>query len=131
MSHLLAGALRDLIDAIPESTLDADPPLLCWVEYAEKALMNDVASSRLGALAAAERAPSQINRMLAEYSKGPLTDLEMRGRLGLPESRISARRSALMSRGWVCWVEDTIGPCWITNGRYGLTEQGRAVVRNR
>lgn len=83
-------------------------------------------SSHLGAVKAAERAPSQANRMLAQYALCPLTDLEMRQRIGLPESRISARRSALMSRGWVCWVEDIIGPYSVPNGRYGLTEQGRA-----
>lgn len=31
-------ALRDLIDAIPETTLDADPPLRVWVEQAESTL---------------------------------------------------------------------------------------------
>jgi len=34
----VAIALRDLIDAIPESTLEADPPLRAWVNYAEEAL---------------------------------------------------------------------------------------------
>ncbi len=31
-------ALRDLIDAIPEATLEADPPLGAWVQIAEAAL---------------------------------------------------------------------------------------------
>lgn len=34
----LRAALRDLIDAIPAPTLDADPPLRVWVDAAEKAL---------------------------------------------------------------------------------------------
>lgn len=34
----LLTALRDLCDAIPDATVEADPPLGCWVEMAREAI---------------------------------------------------------------------------------------------
>jgi hypothetical protein len=67
--------------------------------------------------------------MLVEYFlAGPLSDLQMAERLGLPESRISARRSGLMDRRLVVWVEDVEGPYKAPNGKYGLSGYGREVA---
>ena len=56
-------------------------------------------ASLSGAQVAAVRAGSQKARMLLAYLEhGPLTDLSMAALLGLPESRISARRSGLQPR---------------------------------
>ncbi len=72
------------------------------------------------------RAGSQAARLLVAYlTYGPSTDLQQAERLGLPESRISARRGGLAARHEVAWVADVIGPFGATNGKYGLTAVGR------
>lgn len=74
-------------------------------------------------------AGSQAARMLLAYvGSGPLTDLQMAARLGLPESRISARRSGLIQRGLVTWSRDVRGPHGADNGAYSLTAAGWAVA---
>jgi hypothetical protein len=67
--------------------------------------------------------------MLLNYLDAPRTDLQMAALLGLPESRISARRGWLSDRYLVCWVEDVPGPFGAMNGKYGLTIQGVAVAQ--
>lgn len=74
-------------------------------------------------------AESQASRMLLRYlAGGPQTDLQLHAVLGLPESRISARRGSLMARGLVTWHDDVMGPHRAENGRYALTDKGRAIV---
>lgn len=85
-------------------------------------------TSLQGAQVAVTRAGSQCARMLLQYLESPRTDLEMAARLGLPESRISARRSGLIDRLLVAWLEDVPGPHGAMNGQYGLTARGRAVA---
>lgn len=86
-------------------------------------------ASLSGARVAIRNAESQASRILLRYlAHGPLSDLQLHGYLGLPESRISARRSALMARGLVRWCEDVIGPYGATNGNYELTPAGVAVA---
>jgi predicted transcriptional regulator len=87
-------------------------------------------ASQKGAEVVAAKAGSQCARMLLQYlAQGPLTDLEMHKAIGLPESRISARRSGLMDRGLVRWYEDVRGPFGAPNGKYGLTGLGEAIAR--
>lgn len=75
------------------------------------------------------RAESQASRMLLRYlAEGPLTDLQLHRALGLPESRISARRGGLMARGLVRWADDVMGPFGAENGRYTLTDKGCAIA---
>lgn len=86
-------------------------------------------TSLQGAQAGVVYASSQASRMLLNYrTHGPMTDLHQHRLLGLPESRISARRGSLMDRGLVIWVDDVMGPHGVENGRYGLTDKGRAIV---
>lgn len=86
-------------------------------------------NSQAGAAVAITRAGSQASRMLLQYMKdGPSSDLQLAKALGLPESRISARRSGLMDRGLVGWFDDVEGPCGAPNGRYRLTPRGVYVV---
>lgn len=66
--------------------------------------------------------------MLLRYLEQPLTDLEMHALIGIPESRVSARRSGLMQRGWVTWVWDIEGPHGAQNSVWGLTQKGRLVA---
>ncbi len=82
-------------------------------------------TSLQGARAAVSRAGSQNARILIAYlTAGPLTDLELAERLGLPESRISARRSGLIKRRLVTYFDDVPGPYGPSNGRYTLTPYG-------
>lgn len=60
---MIREALRDLIDAIPETTLDADPPLRVWVEQAESTLRVSASPS--------ESAPSPTRYRLINGSTGP------------------------------------------------------------
>lgn len=86
-------------------------------------------ASLQGARVAVTHAGSQAARILIAYlHSGPLTDLELAERLGLPESRISARRNSLIARHQVQYVDDVPGPHGASNGRYGLTAHGRAVA---
>jgi len=86
-------------------------------------------SSLAGARVAVRSAESQASRILLRYFvDGPLTDLQLRAALGLPESRISARRGGLMARGLVCWHDDVQGPFGAPNGRYTLTDKGRGIA---
>lgn len=86
-------------------------------------------TSLQGAQVAVSRAGSQASRMLLRYlEEGPLTDLELHARLGLPEGRVSARRSGLMAKGLVQWCDDVAGPYGAQNGRYQLTVKGRNVA---
>ncbi len=86
-------------------------------------------TSLQGACVAVVRAGSQASRMLSWYlARGPLTDLEMAKLMGLPESRISARRSGLMTRRLVAWVEDVPGPHGAENCVWNLTPEGRAIA---
>lgn len=88
-----------------------------------------IRTSLQGAYVAVRSAESQASRMLLRYlSDGPLTDLQLHALLGLPESRISARRGGLMTRGLVRWVDDVQGPFGVENGRYGLTVPGKAIA---
>lgn len=67
--------------------------------------------------------------MLLRYlADGPLTDLQMAAALGLPEARVSARRNGLNDRGLVKWIDDVQGPWKAQNGRYGLSDKGRAIA---
>jgi hypothetical protein len=87
------------------------------------------AASLDGARVAVRSAESQASRILRRYlAVGPQTDLELAAALGLPESRISARRGALVARGWVQWHADIIGPHGARNGRYTLSAAGVAVA---
>lgn len=86
-------------------------------------------TSLQGAQIAIVRAQTQASRLLARYaSHGPQTDLQLATALGLPESRISARRNGLIDRGFVTWVADVRGPYGAENGQYDLTETGRSVA---
>lgn len=86
-------------------------------------------TSYQGARVAVRHAESQASRMLLKYlADGPLSDLQLHAALGLPESRISARRGSLMARGLVRWCDDVMGPFGAENGRYTLTEKGRAIA---
>ena len=76
------------------------------------------------------QAGSQAARLLVTYlTQGPLTDLQMAERVGLPESRVSARRNGLIDRRLVAYVDDVLGPFGADNGRYGLTNYGRETAR--
>ena len=87
-------------------------------------------ASRSGAITAAPRALSQSSRMLVAYlTLGPRTDLELAEQLGLPESRISARRSLLMTKHLVAYHDTVLGPCGAPNCRWTLTPGGQAVAR--
>lgn len=87
-------------------------------------------TSLAGARVAVSRAGSQASRILLRYlAEGPLTDLQLHVALGLPESRISARRGGLMTRGLVRHHDDVPGPFGAPNGRYTLTDKGRAIAR--
>lgn len=86
-------------------------------------------TSLQGACVAVVRAGSQCARMLRWYlERGPMSDLQMAALTGLPESRISARRSGLWERGLVRYVDDVMGPHGAENGRYDLTARGRAIA---
>lgn len=68
-------------------------------------------TSRSGALVAQEKAPSQKARMIALYRQhGPLSDGEIAKAMGLPEGRISARRSALLADRVVEYHDIVPGP---------------------
>lgn|ERR1051325_3342118 len=86
-------------------------------------------TSLQGARAAVVRSGSQKSRMLLEYLRmGPRTDLELAESLGLPESRISARRNGLIDRRLVAYVDEVMGPHEAMNCRWGLTGYGRHVA---
>lgn len=87
-------------------------------------------TSLQGAQRAVCRSGSQKARMLLAYLQcGASTDLQMAARLGLPEGRISARRSGLIERRLVRYVDDVMGPFGAENGRYMLTPHGDTVAR--
>ncbi len=87
-------------------------------------------TSLQGARVAVTHAGSQKARiLLAYFTNGPLTDLQVAERLGLPESRISARRNALMDRALVNYVDDVTGPHGAQNCRWELSGYGREVAR--
>lgn len=86
-------------------------------------------ASLQGAQCAVTRAGSQNARILIAYlTSGPQTDLQLAERLGLPESRISARRSSLIARRLVNYLDDVPGPYGPENGRYELTSWWRIVA---
>lgn len=86
-------------------------------------------SSHQGAVKAQERSLSQASRMMQQYAtRGPHTDSEMARSLGLPEARISARRSALMQKGFVKYVSDTVSVCGVKVCIWGLTAAGQHVA---
>ncbi len=86
-------------------------------------------TSLQGAQCAVTRAGSQNARILIAYlTSGPLTDLDLAERLGLPESRISARRNGLIARRLVNYRDDVPGPYGPDNGQYELTAWGRIVA---
>jgi hypothetical protein len=68
--------------------------------------------------------------MLLEYEKAVnLTDLEMAERIGIPESRVSARRNNLIARKLVCYAgEERKGRSGADSCCYTLTNVGRAVA---
>lgn len=87
-------------------------------------------TSLQGAQVAVTRAGSQAARILVSYLEyGPSTDLQLAERLGLPESRISARRNGLIARHLVRYVDDVPGPYGAGNGRYELTGYGQEHAR--
>ena len=86
-------------------------------------------TSYQGAQVAVTRAGSQAARILIAYlTAGPQTDLQLAERLGLPESRISARRNGLIARRLVSYRDDVAGPHGVDNTRWELTAWGRIVA---
>lgn len=80
-------------------------------------------TSRDGALVC--RATSQRARMLVLYlSRGPSSDGELALAMGLPEGRISARRSSLIADGLVQYVDIVQGPHGAKVTRHELTVRG-------
>jgi hypothetical protein len=76
------------------------------------------------------RAGSQAARLLIAYLQlGARTDSQMAETLGLPEARISARRSGLMDRRLVAYSETVQGPYGTDVCRWILTRQGQDVAR--
>lgn len=88
-------------------------------------------SSLSGAQVAVSRAFSQAARMLREYLQaGMLTDLEMAGRIGIPESRVSARRNGLIAQRKVEYAhQDKWGPSGAISCCWRLTNYGREVAQ--
>ena len=87
------------------------------------------AASFSGARAAVTRAGSQRARLLIAYLHyGPSTDLQQAERVGIPESRVSARRSGLLDQQLVTYHDDVPGPHGAKNCRWRLTNAGREVV---
>lgn len=85
------------------------------------------AASLSGARVCAAR--SQAARLLIAYlTHGASTDRQQAERLGLPEARISARRSGLVERLLVAYVDDVPGPYGTRNTRWNLTAPGRSVA---
>lgn len=75
------------------------------------------------------RAGSQAARLLIAYlHDGPSTDLQIAERLGLPESRISARRNGLIVRGFVTYHDDVEGPHGAMNTRWTVNGAGHEVA---
>lgn len=82
-------------------------------------------ASFTGAQVAGKRAPLQKIRMLKRYWEcGALTDLQMAAQLRLPESRISARRSQLMTDGFVEPAGIIMGPHGARNTLWKLSAHG-------
>lgn len=83
-------------------------------------------TSMSGAVAALPRVQSQANRMLVRYLRfGPQSDGDQALALGLPEGRISARRSMLMEKGLVVFVDIIDGPHRAKVTRYELSVKGQ------
>ena len=86
-------------------------------------------TSRSGAIAAAPRAQSQLARMLVRYlDYGALSDGDQAFALGLPEGRISARRSTAIQHGLVAYVDIVQGVHGAKVTRWGLTVKGLHVA---
>lgn len=67
--------------------------------------------------------------MLVRYlAFGPQTDAQLALALGLPEARISARRSGLITKGLVVYVDDVKGLHGVMNTRWELTVHGQHVA---
>lgn len=87
-------------------------------------------TSLAGARVAVANAGSQRARLLLAYAaNGAMTDLQMAERVGLPESRISARRGGLIDQHLVTYFDDVPGPFGAPNMRWILTPYGREVAR--
>jgi len=86
-------------------------------------------ASLSGAKLAVTRAGSQGARILVRYlDQGPQTDGQQALALGLPEGRISARRSALIARGLVAEYDIVKGPYGASCTRFELTVKGLHVA---
>ncbi len=95
--------------------------------FGGKSSMSRQASLR-GAHVATVRAGSQASRMLLLYVQhGPLSDSRMAELIGLPEARISARRSGLMVRGFVVYADDVQG-AHTTVCRWRVTVAGQRIA---
>ncbi len=106
------------------SYLDAVPVPL---PFTGKSSRSRQASLR-GAQVATVKAGSQASRMLLLYAQhGPLSDSRMAELMGLPEARISARRSGLMVRGFVVYADDVQG-AHTTVCRWRATVAGHRLV---
>lgn len=82
-------------------------------------------TSLSGAIAALPRAQSQKARMLMLYlDRGPSSDGDIALQMGLPEGRISARRSALLADGIVQACDIVMGPYKAEVTRWCLTVKG-------
>jgi len=106
--------------------LDAQPVPL---PFGGKSATSKQASLR-GAQQARVRAGSQASRMLKLYDQYILlSDTEMAKLMGLPEARISARRSGLMVRKLVEFADEIDGPHGVKVCCWTLTEHGARVAR--
>lgn len=82
-----------------------------------------------GAKAATVRAGSQCSRMLVRYlERGPQSDGDQALALGLPEGRISARRSMLITKGLVVYVDIVQGPYGAKVTRWECSVRGQHVA---
>lgn len=82
-------------------------------------------ASLSGARAAIRSASSQAARMLVLYlDRGASTDGEIATLMGLPEGRISARRSALIKKDLVHYVDTMDGPYGAKVTRWDLSVRG-------
>ena len=82
-------------------------------------------ASYTGAVVAVRRATSQASRMLVLYlERGSSTDGELASIMGLPEGRISARRSGLMKLDLVQYCDVVQGPHGAKCCRFCLTVRG-------
>src|SRR5678815_188131 len=105
--------------------IDAQPVPLPFTGRSQRTRSNSLKGAQLAVV----KAGSQASRMLLEYAQADCTDLEMAAKLGLPESRISARRSGLVIKGLVRYAGyDVTGPSGALNAKWMLTVYGRNTV---